>query len=99
MSYEEPLLRIVLSSKVPSWNAVLGLGHWQRRKLKRSIQANFESWLRATDDAFWMKTICVKNGTLTVCAMLELFQKTHQKQRTSKCVKRKLLLKAKKGRR
>lgn len=81
-------LTLVVKHKVPSWNAILALGHWQRAKLKKAIQEDFLSALRASADDSSTRTTSVKSTTSIAAATLDSYQRTMQERRTSRLAKK-----------
>jgi len=93
-----PSFVLTMKHPVPSWNALLGMGHWQRRKLKQAIQDDFLLALRATAAECLMKTTSQKSTFATYADTLESYLTTLQIERKSRSAKSKLRLKKKKKR-
>lgn len=94
--YNLPLMsesiEILIPGRLPSWNALLALGHWERAKLKKSIQAEFLSALRACESDCSTKTTSRRNTMWTAADTLDSYIQTSR-------VKRKLKLASAKPRR
>lgn len=69
---------------VPSWNAVLGLEHWGRDKMKKEIQAAFLCALRACAADSLTRTTSARSTLSTAADTLACFLKTAREQRASK---------------
>lgn len=91
--------RLVIPGRLPSWNVVLGMGHWQRAKLKKQIQDAFLCALRATADDCSMKTTSARNMLLIAAATLESYQETTRLKRESLRLKKRQEKQRKKERR
>lgn len=94
-----PSLSLTLKHPVPSWNAILGLGHWQRARLKKAIQDDFLSALRASADDCSTKTTSAKSTFATAAGILDSYQQTMQLRRKLKSRKSKSGAKKKSARR
>jgi len=91
--------RLVVQHPLPSLNAVLALGHWQRLKLKKLIQASMLSALRASEHDSSTPITSYPSGTLTPSDTLESYLQTRQTERELKRANKKSKPKRKKGRR
>lgn len=91
-------LRLTIAAPLPSWNAICGMGHWQRAKLKASIAASFLSALRASAADCSTRTTCAKNTWSTAADMLASYQEMTQAKRTLSRHKKKLAAKKTSGR-
>ncbi len=76
--------------KVPSWNALLAMGHWQRKRAKQAIQQGFLSALLATGNACLTRTTSVRNGWLTAYDTLASYLATRQTELALRRAKLKL---------
>ena len=94
-----PSLSLTLKHPVPSWNAILGLQHFSRAKLKKAIQDDFLSALRASADDSSMRTTSVRNTFATAAGILDSYQQTMQLRRKLKSRKSKSGAKKKSARR
>jgi hypothetical protein len=81
---------LVVPHPLPSWNALLGLEHWGRAKLKKQIQESFLSALRhAAADCSTRTTS--QRSTMSIAAdTLASFQATQQAKRALRRAKKKL---------
>jgi hypothetical protein len=84
------IFSLTIPGRLPSWNQVLALSHWQRIKLKKGIADAFLCALRASAVDCSTRTICAKNSTLTYLDTLELFLKTARSKRESKSASKRL---------
>ena len=94
-----PSLSLTLKHPVPSWNAILGLGHWQRARLKKSIQDDFLSALRAIAADSSTRTTSARSTLSIAAATLDSYQRTMQERRKLKSRKSKSGAKKKSARR
>ena len=94
-----PSLSLTLKHPVPSWNAILGMGHWQRARLKKAIQDDFLSALRASAGDSSMRTTSQKNTCVIAADTLDSYQQTMQLRRKLKSRKSKSGAKKKSARR
>lgn len=79
-----PSLSLTLKHPIPSWNAILGLGHWQRARLKKAIQDDFLCALRASADDCSTRTISARSTLSIAAATLDSYQRTMQERRRLK---------------
>ena len=86
----EPIFQLRIPGRLPSWNAILAMGHWQRAKFKKRIQAEFLSALKASGNDFWTKTIVRESSTLMRSGTSELSKTTTRLKRKLKRLKGKL---------
>lgn len=84
------LLKLEIPGRLPSWNELLGMEHWQRYKLKAELQKDFLSALRACDDGFSMKTTCAKSITSIAADTLASYLEMSREKRKLKLLKKKL---------
>lgn len=87
-SYPEPQTDGTVKPRpcVPSWNELLGLGEWQRRKLKLRIQSAFLSALSASAGDSSTRTTCPQNTLSTAAATLASYLVTSRELSKSKKV-------------
>ncbi len=78
---------LTIPVRCPSWNAILSMGHWQRAKAKKAIQAAFISALSALPNECSIPTILARSGLSTVADMRALFAETSQIKSRSKSSK------------
>ena len=94
-----PSLSLTLKHPVPSWNAILGLQHFSRAKLKKAIQDDFLSALRASAADCSTRTTSAKSTLSIAAATLDSYQRTMQERRKLKSRKSKSGAKKKSARR
>lgn len=68
------MLRLRIPGRIPSWNAVLSMSHWQRAKAKKQLQKEFISALSLSENASAIRTTFRKNGFSTVSDIAERFE-------------------------
>jgi hypothetical protein len=90
--------RIVIRHPLPSLNAVLGMGHWQRAKLKQWIQDSTLSALRASECDSSTRITSFRSGMSIPSDTLASYQMMRLKERESKQAKKKLERKKKNAR-
>lgn len=88
------IFSLIIPSKLPSWNEILGMHHWARKKFKDQIAQEFLSELRVCANDSSTKTICVKNIMSIYADTLESYLATKQakqklRQRNAKLKKTK----------
>ena len=74
--------------KLPSWNAVLAMHHWKRKKFKDQLAKDFLFALQATAKGLLMKTTSAKSMSLISCAIPASYLMTHLESAKSKSAKR-----------
>ena len=79
-----PSLSLTLKHPLPSWNAILGFGHWQRARLKKAIQDDFLSALRASAADCSTRTTSARSTLSIAAATLDSYQRTMQERRRLK---------------
>ena len=94
-----PSLSLTLTHPLPSWNAILGFGHWQRARLKKAIQDDFLSALRASAADSSTRTTSARSTLSIAAATLDSYQRTMQERRKLKSRKSKSGAKKKSARR
>jgi hypothetical protein len=60
-----------IKGRLPLWNAVLAMGHWQRKKFKDELAQGFLSELRVSESDWLTKTDSARSIMLTYVATLE----------------------------
>lgn len=70
--------------KLPSWNEILGMNHWRRKKFKDELAKGFLSALRASANDSSMRTTCAKNTMSIFADTLESYLATKQAKRKLK---------------
>lgn len=88
---------LTVQAPLPSLNRLLALGHWQRARLKRSIQESVLSALRATESDSSMRIICARSTTATASATLACYLEMIQAKRASKRASKKSRTSTKSG--
>lgn len=78
------ILRLIVPGRLPSWNALLGMSHWQRLKEKKRHQREFISALSLSENASSIPIICARSGTLILSDIAELFKETSRTKSPSK---------------
>ena len=91
--------KLIVTHPLPSLNAVLALGHWQRSKLKKAIQDSVLCALRVSESVCWTPITSSPSGTSTPSATLASYLAMRQTERESKRANKKLEAKQRKGRR
>ena len=62
------IFALKIPGRLPSWNQILAMHHWQRKKFKDQLKRDFASALdRGVSDSL-TKTTCAKNTSLISCA-------------------------------
>jgi hypothetical protein len=77
-------IKLTVPGKLPSWNAILGMGHWQRAKLKKEIQSAFLSALRACGGDSSTRTTSQKSTMSIAADTLALYMQTRLTKRKLK---------------
>src|SRR6478736_3048255 len=80
-------LRLRIPGRMPSWNAVLGLNHWRRLKLKHEQQDAFISALSLSENDSATRTICARSTCSTVSDIAVRFREMSQIKSLSKLPK------------
>ena len=84
----EPFLVLEIPGRLPSWNEILGMHHWQRYKFKEQLARDFLCALRACARDFSMKTTSAKN-------IMSIFADTLERSLEIKRAKRRSKLRSK----
>ena len=79
-----PILTLKIPGRLPSWNMILAMHHWQRKRFKDQIAASFLSALRHSADDCSTRTISARNTTWTCAATLAQFLTTRRAKSKSK---------------
>jgi hypothetical protein len=66
-------LRLTIGHPLPSWNAVCGMGHWQRAKMKTQARESFLSGLSTLEFGSKMRITSAKNSQSIISATLEFY--------------------------
>lgn len=86
----EPIFQLRIPGRLPSWNAILAMGHWERAKFKKRIQAEFLSALKASGIDCSMKITSPKRPTSIVSGTRASSKTTTRLKRKLKRLKGKL---------
>src|ERR1700678_2262813 len=62
--HSAPIFRLTIPGRLPSWNQVLAMEHWARKKFKDGLARDFLSALQAAASDCSTRTICAKSTTL-----------------------------------
>jgi len=82
---------------VPSWNDLISVDEWLRKKRKEEIRAAFLSALRASADDSLTRTTCAARSLSIAADTLASFLATRQQQRALRRRNAKLKAKSLKG--
>jgi len=75
------IFTMTIPGRLPSWNEILAMEHWQRYKFKNQLADNFSYELRAFADAFLTTTTCAKNMYAIYFATLVSYRETARQRR------------------
>lgn len=85
---QAPALELMVAfhvpGRLPSWNTVLALGHWERARFKVNLQRGFLSALRACESACSTRTISARNTTWTAADTLASYLMTPHRKSASR---------------
>ena len=84
------IFRLTIHERLPSWNQILGMDHWQRAKLKDGIQVRFLCALKAAAAVCSMKTTSAKNTMSIAADTLESYRMIIREKRRLKSAKKRL---------
>ena len=76
-----------IPGRLPSWNQILAMQHWNRAKFKSKAMADFESALRVSAADSSTKTTFAKNTLSTAADTLASYRETLLAKRKSKSSK------------
>lgn len=93
----EPIVRLEVPGRIPSWNEILGMEHWARYKYKDQVQVAFLSALRACAADCSMKTTSARSILLTAADTLGCYRATAQAKRKLRRSKGRLIRASKSG--
>lgn len=79
-----PSFRLVVPGRLPSWNQILAMHHWSRKKFKDNLTRAFLCALRASAGDCSMKITSAKSSTLTYADTLASFLTTRRNSSKSK---------------
>jgi len=66
--------------KLPSWNEILGMNHWRRKKFKDELAKGFLSALQASASDSSMRTTCARSIISTYVDTLESYLATKREK-------------------
>ena len=72
------IFQLRLSERLPSWNQILGMQHWTRKKFKDNLAKDFLCGLKALESGSSTKITSAGNITLTYSDTLESYLTTRQ---------------------
>lgn len=87
MTISEDRIVLKVKGRLPSWNALLSMNHWQRTKLKREIQENVRSALCQLEKGSSIPTIFRQSTALMPSDILGAYIAMHQTRRPSQRLK------------
>lgn len=86
------IFSLTIPGRLPSWNAILAMEHWQRYKEKRNLADVFLFALKLSERDCSTTTTPAPSGTLIYSATLALYLTTAQERRALKSHNKKLKL-------
>jgi hypothetical protein len=92
----KPILTLTIPGRLPSWNQILAMHHWQRKKFKDQIAKDFLRALQATESGSLTKATSVTSSTRIYADTLARCLTTRRKSAIAKSGKssaRKAILK------
>lgn len=92
----KPIVVIEIPGRLPSWNQILAMQHWQRYKFKAALAKSFLLALQQSELASSTSTICAKNTMSIYAATLRSYLTMIQQRRLLRSANKKLA-KAKKN--
>ena len=84
------LCTIVVPGRLPSWNDMLGMEHWQRYKFKNDLAKSFLSALRQSETDCSMRTISQRNSMSIYADTLASYLTTARARRALRSAKKRL---------
>lgn len=85
---DEPFLTIEIPGRIPSWNEILGMEHWERYRFKSKLRREFISGLRVFAQLCSMKTTSARNSILIAAATLESYDRMIRERQRLKSARR-----------
>ena len=73
----ELIFQMKMPGRLPSWNQILAMHHWKRKKFKDALAKDFLSALKANENDSLTKITFAKNTSLISCATAAAFLMTH----------------------
>ena len=89
---QAPIFCLEIPGRLPSWNEILSMNHWKRKKFKDQLAKEFLSALKASENGSSMRITCAKNTTSTYVDTLESYlamKRTKQKLRQASARRKK----------
>lgn len=83
------LFSLRIPGRLPLWNAMLALSHWQRMKFKKGEQDKFMSALQAAENDSLTRTVFARSTFSTAAATLAWSLETQQKTSALRRAKKK----------
>lgn len=77
-------LKLIIPGRLPLWNAILALHHWQRAKFKKVEQEKFMSALRASAADSLTQTASARSMLSIAAATLDSYLTTRRQTSLSK---------------
>lgn len=87
------VFRLTIPGRLPSWNDMLAMEHWERYLYKREVADAFLSELRRIAESCSTKTTSARNSWLTYADTLERYLAMRQEKRRLRLLKRRLAAK------
>lgn len=77
------IFSLEIPGKLSSWNEILAMHHWKRKKFKDDLAKSFLSALQASERGLSTKTICAENTTAIFAAthLEEYLEMKREKQK------------------
>ena len=75
---QAPIFSLEIAGRLPLWNAVLGMSHWQRAKFKKDEMEKFMSALQASANDSLTQTDYVRSMCSTAADTLKSYAMTRQ---------------------
>ena len=82
------IFRLAMTGRLPSWNQILAMHHWKRKKFKDSTATEFLFALRLAAKDSLTKTTSAKNTMSIYADTLESYLTTRRNERKLKSAKR-----------
>ena len=77
-------IQLIIPGRLPSWNTLLAMGHWQRAKFKTELQREFLSALQACGSDSSTQTTFARSTTSIAAATLASYLETTRAKSLSK---------------
>ncbi len=86
----ELIFSLKVPGRLPSWNKLLAMEHWERNTFKKKLANDFLYALQASANTCLTRTTSVKNSYATYYATLVSYRETARQLRKFRSAKRKL---------